>query len=348
MSNGKKIVTVNGEISPNDLGITLTHEHLIIDSSFYIEFYPPTEEWKKKLLNQPIKMENLWIAKLENFCFRDNLVVDDVNLFINELKYFKNLGGSTVVDLTPVSLGGNPKLVKEIADKTKLNIVFGSGFYIEQSHPKYVADKSVEELSNEFTKQIIDGYEGTNIRAGILGEIGSGPIFTDQEKKVLKAVAYSHVKTGAPINVHLANIKGRNGMEVINILKDGKVNLEKVCLSHVDLLYKEFESQIELLNTGTYVGYDGFGEEDYIESLDYLPPRDMERVESIMKLIDKGYIDQILISQDHCRKTYLKKYGGQGFDHILRNMVPIMKEKGLTQKEINHILIENPKRFLAF
>ncbi len=349
MSRGERVVTVRGAISPKNLGVVLPHEHLLIDCRFYLDFYGvPREPWKKMLMDQPLSLENLWIARRELFAFKDNMVVDDPAVLVDELRYFKERGGGSVVDLSPPSLGGDPEAVRRIAEKTGLSIIYGCGFYIESSHPSYVAQKTAVELAEEFVQQIEKGFGRTGVRAGILGEIGTGPELTAQEEKVLHAVANAHVRTGAPINVHLANIRGRNGPRVVKLLKEQGVNMEKLTLSHMDMKHDDFAHLKQVADSGVFIEYDGFGEEDYVESLDYLPPRDRERVASLARLIDKGYLGQILLSQDTCRKTMLKKYGGQGFDHILRNIIPMMKKEGISDREIRTMMVSNPARFLAF
>lgn len=350
MSRGERVVTVRGEISPKDLGITLTHEHLLVDCSFYINFYaPPKEQWKRDiLLNQPVTLENLWVVRRELFASRDNMIVGDPDLLVEELRYYKEAGGTSLVDLTPIGIGADPKAAKSISEKTGLNIVYGCSFYIEPSHPKYVAEKTADELAKDFVGYVEKGFGDTGIRAGIIGEIGTGPVVTTQEQKVLSAAVKAHAKIGAPINIHLANIRGKNGPRVARMMKKEGVNMEKLILSHMDMKIKNFAHLKAALDTGAFIEYDGFGEEDYVESLDYLPPRDRERVASLVKLIDKGYVDQLLLSQDTCRKTMLKKYGGQGFDHILRNIIPMMKKEGISDREIRTMMVSNPARFLAF
>ena len=349
MAKGDRVVTVRGEISPHDLGITLTHEHLLIDSSFYLDFYPlPKEKWKRNLLEQPLKLENLWFARRQLFSFRDNMVVDNENMVTDELESFKRSGGRSLTDLTPHGLHGDPVAARRISENSGVNVISGCGFYVEATHPKYVLGKSAEELSKELTSLVEDGYGDTGIRAGLIGEVGTGPTVTKQEEKVLTAAALAQKKTGAPISVHLANIKGRNGPYVAKLMKEQGADMGKVVLCHLDMKYQDFGHQREIADFGTFLGMDSFGEEDYVENLDYLPPRDKERVANIVALIDKGHLGQLLPSHDTCRKMQYKKYGGQGFDHLLRNVVPLMESAGITNKEIRTMFVKNPARLLAF
>src|ERR1700688_3999242 len=122
---GRRVVTVKGEISPHDLGITLPHEHLLVDLSFYADFYRDHGLLMRKTVDQPVSLENLWVARRDLFSFKDNLIVDDEGLLVDELRHYREMDGRSIVDLTPPSLGGDPVKVKAISDRTGLKIVYG-------------------------------------------------------------------------------------------------------------------------------------------------------------------------------------------------------------------------------
>ena len=191
MSKGN-IITVNGKISPDNLGVTLPHEHLVVGGNNTAQLYrkrypPPTDPKIRSMLDEPVKLENLWLIRKEGFTYIDNLIIEDVDMISNDLLDYKKYGGTSVVDITPPSLGSDPTKVKQISDKTGLNIIYGLGFYIEAFHPEYVSRKTVKELTQEFLDIIENGYNNTNIRPGIIGEIGtSSPKTTPQEEKVLE------------------------------------------------------------------------------------------------------------------------------------------------------------------
>jgi phosphotriesterase-related protein len=135
------------------------------------------------------------------------------------------------------------------------------------------------------------------------------------------------------------------------------VDLRRVALSHLDhvLTPEALDYHKSLVERGAYIVYDDFGEEYYLHQWSRpgrlstaVLPRDIERVEAISKLIDKGCLDRIMLSSDICEKIQLEYYGGFGYHHILRDIVPMLKAKGVSQKEINTMLVENPRRFLAF
>ena len=352
MSKGN-ITTVNGKISPDNLGVTLPHEHLVLGGNNTAQLYrkrypPPTDPKIRSMLDEPVKLENLWLIRKEGFTYLDNLIIEDVDMISNDLLDYKKYGGTSVVDITPPSLGSDPTKVKQISDKTGLNIIYGLGFYIEAFHPEYVSKKTVKELTQEFLDIIKNGYNNTGIKPGIIGEIGtSSPKTTPQEEKVLEAVANTHIETGYPINIHLSNILGRCGVEVANFLKNKGVSMDKLVLSHMDMQLDDRKYHDAVLETGTWFEYDTWGNEGYINTPEYVFPRDSQRLDNLVRLIDKGYIDRLLISTDACRKTAYKKYGGEGFDYILRNIVPKMEKAGITKKEINTIMVTNTRKMLS-
>ena len=132
--------------------------------------------------------------------------------------------------------------LKQLSSATGLNIITSTGFYVEQSHPDHVNEASIEELSEFMLKELEEGIEQTNVKAGIIGEIGTSTTITKNEEKVLRAAARCHKKGNYPISIHLANMKGREGFNVIKILDSEGANLEKVVLCHMDLALDLFSS----------------------------------------------------------------------------------------------------------
>ena len=136
-----------------------------------------------------------------------------------------------------------------------------------------------------------------------------------------------------------------NGVEVLQLLERLKVNLERVVICHVDAQSKP-DYQREVLKTGAYLEFDHFGEEFYVETADFLMDRDYDRIDAMQTLIEEGYTDQLLMSQDVCLKTDLVSFGGWGYAHILRNIVPIMRTRGWESRTIEAIMVDNPKKLL--
>ena len=339
-----KVITVRGPVFPEELGITLPHEHILLDQSLYLPAAHPSEY----SFDAPLSPETIPLVKRDPYTLRDNMVMQEVALAAKELGYFAERGGKSVVDMTNIGWGRNHEGLKEISEATGLHIVASTGFYVEPAHPSFVKEARIEELTSRMVKELTEGIDGTEVRAGMIGEIGTSAELTEQEEKVLRAAGRAQVQTGGPMNVHLATMKGREGPKVLDILDEEGVDLNCVVLSHMDFVFNDVEHQEELARRGAFLEFDSFGEECTFESKDFTPPRDLDKVKGLKRLIDDGFGEQLLISQDICFKILLKAFGGQGYDHILRNILPMMRKAGIGDEVIRQLMEENPARLLAF
>ena len=348
MSNDNKtglVQTVLGLVKPDELGVTTTHEHLLID--FLPTFQPSLSETDQAKALEPLTLENLGWARYNPFRNRDNLTLLDESTTIAEAKRFKLAGGGTIVDATTYGIGRNPQALARISNATELHIVMGAGYYVGAVHPDGMDQKTESELADEIIEQINVGVDDTDIKAGIIGEIGCSWPLTKNERKVLCAAASAQRKTGTSILIH----PGRDTAapkEILSILSDAGADLTRVIIAHLDRTFSNITDILEIAETGCYLEYDLFGWETSfypLSSLDMLS--DAQRINFIVQLIDNGYVSKIVLAHDICFKTAITKYGGHGFAHILENIVPRMKEKGINQNEIDQMLIENPKKLLT-
>ncbi|MBA7581936.1 Phosphotriesterase homology protein [subsurface metagenome] len=342
-----KAQTVLGAISPKELGVTLPHEHLIIDmTSWFIE---PSEDTEKTMAHQPITLNILWWL---HYHFNQNLddnMLDDEKLAIGEVLRFRNAGGNSIVELTPINIARNPLALASISQATGLNIIMGSGYYTGFSMGAEVASKSEEEIVEEIVRDITEGVGNTGVRAGIIGEVGCTWPLTKNEMKSLRAAARAQQLTGAPLNIHPGDNEYAPDV-IIRIVEDAGADISHTVISHIDRTVRNPENRSQLAKTGCYLEYDLFGREGYFPPqrrfIDL--PNDHQRLNEITQLIGEGYLDQILISQDICTKQQLCAYGGWGYDHILRDVVPVMRLKGFSDEVIRTITVDNPKRLLTF
>lgn len=347
MSNNKlagKVQTVLGPISPEDLGITLMHEHCLSDASAW--FNEPKEASKKGLAYQKVKLENLGWVRWNMTSNLDNLRLLDIHESIEELNLFKQAGGNTVVDCTNDDIGRDPSALARISRATGINIIMGSGYYVGIFRGPEFNKISEQEIIEEIIQDITIGVRETGVRAGIIGEIGCSWPLLDTEKKVLRAAAMAQKEAGSPITVHPGRHE-KAPMEIIKILDKAGADITRVIIGHLGRTISSFEDFIELANTGCYLEFDHFGrEEDAFKAAEYI--NDAQRIGIILKLVSKGFLEKILISRDICQKIDLSRYGGAGYGHILENIVPQMLARGLSREEIDVILIKNPKRILTF
>jgi phosphotriesterase-related protein len=346
-----KVQTVLGLVDSCELGVALPHEHLTIDHTKANFCEPPNPE-DKEIAYKPVTPDILhWLRyyRTEN---KDNLKLPDEKKIIDELMPFKKAGGKTIVEVTNNGANRNPEALVRISKATSLNIVMGSGYYLGSSHPEDMDLKTVEQLTDEIVQDVTSGVDNTSVKSGIIGEIGCVWPLRSNERKVLIAAGRAQKLTGAPLNIHPGR-KPDAPFEIIDILKNECADLSRTVMSHVDIRIRHHEERCRLADTGCFLEYDNFGwEGPRPVTLNWDPeidiPSDEQRIKEIMQLINAGYLNQILISIDICLKTHLLSYGGKGYNHIQKYVVPLMLIMGMSQKQIDNIMIDNPRRMLSF
>ena len=349
-----KSQTVLGVVDPNSLGITLPHEHLLTDLSVW--FLEPPEASERKLAHEPVKMDTLYWVKTHHMSHVDDLKLMDEQTAIKEAMMYKLAGGNTIVEMSNLGLSRDPLGLARIARATGLNIVMGSGYYIAASHPPELVTETEEEITAHIVRDIMVGVGNTGVRAGIIGEIGCSIPLEETERKVLRASAGAQRQTGATISIHPSPTEDLVA-EIIKILDDAGADLSRVIISHVDdRVYNwsfDLNTVRRIADAGCYIEYDTFGHPWLAISpgrdrqiIDM--PSDTQRINEIIQLIAQGYLNQILVSHDICFKHLLTSYGGYGYAYILRDIVPLMHNNGMSDEQIHTLLVENPKRVLSF
>ena len=351
MADQLKARTVLGDVAGEALGTTLMHEHLFCDLTSALKDYEPEDPEGKDFFRAPVTLENLWWIRYHMCSNRDNLVLADKETAVREALHYKQAGGGTIVDVTNSNFGRDPQALVHVSRATGLNIIMGSGYYIANTHPSDMDRSKEEAIREEIVSDVTSGVGGTGIRSGIIGEIGCSLPLTDNERKVLRAASEAQRQTGAPMTVHPArnpepDITGT--LEIIDIIRKAGANPDRTVMCHIDRTLRSAGERRRLAETGCYLEYDIFGWEGYHVMSTVDLPNDNNRVNEIMQLVDEGYLDRILISQDIAWKSRLTSYGGHGYGHILRNVVPLMRHKGMTDEQIDTILVENPRRLLCF
>ncbi len=340
------VQTVTKKISGDEMGITLPHEHILVDMRAY--WSKPSRDDELVLAESKVNMEMLGFLSHNMFACKDNLILDDPSLAINELLRFKALGGKTVVEMTNRGISPNPLALRDISLKSGLNIIAGCGYFAAQTHSIDVKGMSTDKLTEEMITDIKQGLLNTDVKPGIIGEIGTSHPLFESEKKILRAAARAHNSTGLTVSVHMA-WQGKHGEEVIDILESEGMDPGKIIIDHMDDMEDPtFDYQKAVAERGAYVELDCFGQENYVESDNFIHPRDIDRVKYVTGLVESGYLDRVLISQDVYVKMYLRSYGGRGYDHILRNILPLLKRSGLTDSDIRKITVDNPRSAISY
>jgi phosphotriesterase-related protein len=346
-ANAGQAQTVLGPVAGEALGITLPHEHLLID--FAVMFVEPAAASQKGLAHQPVSLENLgWVRQNFNANL-DNLRLLDEETARNEALLFQQAGGQTMVDPTNRSLARDPGALARIARATGLHVIMGSGYYVAAAHPSDMDRHSVDDIAQEIIGDIKDGVGDTGIRAGLIGEIGCTWPWTENEKKVVRAAVIAQRETGAPLMIH----PGRHEqapMEIVELVRSEGGDLSRTIMCHIDRTIADERRVRDLAATGCFLEYDLFGLETswYPYNPDFDMPNDGGRMRHILGLIEAGHMRQILMSHDIAYKSSLTRYGGYGYHHLLVNVVPRLRRKGLDDTALRTLLVENPMRAMVF
>lgn len=352
------VETVLGPVYTDDLGITLTHEHLVSDMRFFVSRPRAGDSNAARLMRLSVGLPLLDEIRRAPFYSPDNWVLDDYSLIRRELSLYKKAGGSSLVEMTLPGEAQDPLELRRIAKATGINVIASCGYYIQVSHPKHVASSSIDQLQLEFVKSTQQGIGHSNVKAGIIKAAVSPMKMTPQEEKVLRAAARAHVETKVPIVTHSWMNSPGERQRILDILEEENVDLRHVLMHGMDNMDsvatpdRDWRFVDAIAERGAYVGFDTFGMEfpmyfnsDFVEGIQIHDPTDYERAVRIKELIANGFLHHIMLSQDVCMKIQLKAFGGYGYAHLLTNCKRIMKYAGVTEKEQDTMLVQNPRSF---
>jgi phosphotriesterase-related protein len=313
------IQTVRGPVDTAGLGRVLMHEHVFILSPEIMSNYP--EGWDEQER------------------------IDDA---IARLRELKADGIDTIVDLTVIGLGRYIPRIQQINEQVDINIVAATGLYTYNDVPHYFHFRGPgtilegpELMADMFVRDVREGIADTDVKAAILKCATDEPGVTPGVERVLRAVAQAHRETGVPISTH-THAPTRRGLEQQRIFESEGVDLTRVVVGHsgdtTDLDYLG-----ELMANGSYIGMDRFG-------IDVLLPFE-DRVNTVAALCERGHADQMVLSHDaSCFIDWLPReqlpviMPNWHYLHITRDVVPALKERGVSDEQIDTMLVDNPRQ----
>uniref|UniRef100_A0A8C9AM66 N-acetyltaurine hydrolase n=1 Tax=Prolemur simus TaxID=1328070 RepID=A0A8C9AM66_PROSS len=226
-----KVQTVLGLVEPSKLGRTLTHEHLTM--TFDCSYYPPPPS-HEAISKEPIVMKNLFWIQKNPYCHRENLHLnEEIEAVKEELLYFKAQGGGALVENTTTGISRDVRTLKWLAEETGVHIISGAGFYVDATHSSETRAMSVEQLTDVLVREVLHGADGTDIKCGVIGEIGCSWPLTESERRVLQATAHAQTQLGCPVIIH----PGRNPsapFQIIRVLQEAGADISKTVMSHLD------------------------------------------------------------------------------------------------------------------
>jgi predicted metal-dependent phosphotriesterase family hydrolase len=310
---GGRVQTVLGPVDPSELGWILPHEHTAI------ALWHVPNRW------------DYWELR------RDEPVI------VEELAAFREAGGGGLVDLTLDGVGRDPAWLAGVSRATGLHLVMGSGWYRGAYYPAAteVDRRSVDALADAIVRDASVGVGESGIRAGIIGEIGTDkPWLSAQEERVHRAAARAARRTGLAITTHA--VQSTVGLDQLDVFEAEGADLSRVVIGHADS-NPSLDYHLAIVGRGASLEFDFLG-------MTFTP---LERhgegriIDNLRELLGRGHVERILLSQDVCHDSQLRRYGGNGYTYLAESFLPRLREAGVSEAEIRTITVDNPRRLLT-
>lgn len=300
------IMTVNGPIPSEKMGISLIHEHILID--FIGADSISTKRWEKSKV---------------------------IEKALPYLKQIKDLGCQTFVECTPAFLGRDPLLLKSLSDSTGLNIITNTGYYGARNNkfiPRYAFEETADQLSKRWVKEWEEGIDGTGIRPGFIKIGVDNGNLSEMHQKLITAAAMTHLKTGLVIASHTG--PAVPAFEQIEILKKEGVSPEAFIWVHAQV-EKDPLNLVKAAQSGAWISLDGLND----NNLQYY-------IKMINNLKDCNLLNKVLLSHDSGWYDPGKDNGGEyrGYTTLFEKLIPLLRNENYSEKEINQLLVINPSQ----
>ena len=323
MTRVGEVQTFRGPVLADQLGVTLIHEHVFVGHP-ELDLNFPHPEWDEAAA---------------------------IELAVAGLQRLWDLGVRTVVDLTVLGLGRDVRRVAEVASRVPVNLLASTGYYTADVLPSFfhthgpgLLVDGPDPLVELFVRDIEEGIAGTGVRAAMLKVVTDRPGLTTDVQHVMAAAAIAHQQTGVPITTH-SDARSGNGRDQLAFFRRHGVAADRLIIGHSgdteDLAYLR-----ELLDAGANLGMDRFGMEHVLP--------DERRVATVLRLVELGYAEQLLLSQDAAYFSRITPPSWRAenaphwtMENIHRRIVPQLLEGGASEQDIEQMLVHNPRRLLA-
>ncbi|HEU5204171.1 MAG TPA: hypothetical protein VFU17_07740 [Candidatus Limnocylindrales bacterium] len=307
------VQTVLGRIDPSDLGVTLPHEHT------------QCALWH---------VENRWDYWQ---------LTRDEPVILDELERFRKSGGRSLVDLTLPGIGRDPRWLTGIAQASGINIVMGCGWYRSAYYPPEtrIDRRSADDLAEELVREVEDGVGDSDVRPGIIGEIGTDkPWLSPAEERVHRAAARAARRTGMSITTH--SVLSPVGLAQLRVFEEEGLDPGRVAIGHSDS-YPVLDHYLEIIGRGASIEFDFLG-----MTFTAVERHGEDRiVELLLELLGRGHADRVLLSQDVCNDAQLRRYGGAGYTYLAERFLPRLRSAGVSDADIETMTVANPRRLLT-
>lgn len=307
------INSVSGQIDSSELGCTLIHEHLRVRSDAVFTQFP-------HLYNEEAELQK---------------AIEQVNAAIAR-------GVKTICDPTVLGLGRDIKFMEKVVHETGIQLIAATGIYTYHYIPTHFQNRDIDYMAKLFVRDIEAGIQNTSIKAGFLKCATDVQGITEDVEKVIRAVARAHKETGVPIMTHSHPASG-TGLLQLDILEDEGVNPENVLIGHCGDT-DDLDYLLRVIDRGAYIGMDRYGISRVLDT--------ESRNNTVVALAEKGYADRMFLSQDHCctidwyEPEVIKKLNPNwSFTLIFDEIIPQLKQKGVTEEQIETMMYKNSKRW---
>lgn len=290
--------------------MTLTHEHFSLD--FHKFFCEPPQQLSRFFndgVNEKIHLKNAGFVRQYPYGSKYNINFEDEDTHkavLEDVKQFKEFGGATIVENTTHGINRNLKLMYRVAQATGVNIVAGTGHYLEMTQQPETLEMTLEQMVEMYTREIVEGVnvhlspsESVNIKCGFIGEVGSVYPITNFERRAIQATAEVQSSLKCGVSFHPGRDQ-RAPFDILRIYLEAGGDASKCVMSHLDRTLMNDEKLLEFSEVGCYCQMDLFGNEVSWYQLNPSAdmPSDSQRVDRLKLLADQGKLDRILVSHD--------------------------------------------------
>ena len=301
---GQPAQGVLGAIAPEHLGFTQSHEHASLDIREFVD---------------------------------ETFHLDDLEQVGDDLRAAHGNGLRTIIDVGTDGHRRSPQFLAQVARYSDVQVIASTGYWREPAYPAYVGSETDEQLAARMIADISEGIDGTPVRAGAIGEMGSEtPGMSVLEKKAFRAAAIAQRETGVPLITHTA--EGADALRQLRLLTDSGVPPERILIGHVDCM-DDVGMHSEIAAAGAFVGYDRVG-------LTQFQP-DSLRVRLITEMLERGHGRQLIISTDLATQKDMRNHGRPGYSYLITEFLPRLRQAGVNEPEIQMLTVENPRRLLC-
>ncbi len=326
--------TVLGDIPADRLGVTMVHEHLVL---------PTRQMWP-------------WVQGADG-----QLTQDGPTFLAGSLANYRQHGGGTLVDVSASHHKPDPRMWRAISEQTGVHIIASTGFTKEPMYPPWVEQWGIDEFEQFFVKEISEGLGDSDVKAGIISEVGSfRNLIRPREEKVLRAAARAAKRTGVPISTHCT--LGTMPLAQLDLFEQEGMDLGRVAIGHQDL-HSNLEVHEAIMQRGAFVQFDTIGKERYdyviqenrgLGEVEYISERhyrkDADRLACLVELVKRGHAKQLMLSQDMSDSESFfspDTHGKWGYAFLLGSFVPRLRAAGVPEEAIQVMLVDNPSKFFS-